>query len=147
MSRVLEDGAVKALFRQLVTAAGGIEAAGIELGASHQRISKLQSPGNTELPSLRQIMVLEAVAGSAIVSGAMARAIEGEADESLATAMVDTVTASAEAMGAVHAMEADGHRSLAEIRSVQKKATRTLREAQEAHALAMRLSPGPAARQ
>ncbi len=144
MSRMLTDGELKALFRQLVAAAGGVEAAGIELGVKHQRVSLMQSPGNADIPSLRQIMTLEVVAGSPIVSGAMARAIAGEVDETLTAAMVGSVSASAEAMGAVHAMEADGHRSLSEIRKVQKTTTRNLREAQEAHDLAMKLSPGPA---
>ncbi len=143
-ARILDDGEVKALFRQLVTAAGGVQAAGIELGVSHQRVSLLQSPGNAEIPNLRQIMALEVVAGQPIVSAAVARAITGEVDESLTAAMVGAVTATAEAMGEVHAMEADGHRSLAEIRAVQTKTTRALREAEEAHALAMRLTPGPA---
>ncbi len=144
MSRVLTDGEVKALFRQLVAAVGGVEAAGIELAVKHQRVSLMQSPGNADIPSLRQIMALEVVAGSPIVSGAMARAISGEMDASLSTAMVEAVTAGAEALGAVHAMEADGHRSLSEIRAVQKKATKAKREVDEAHAIAMALIPGPA---
>jgi len=144
MSRALTDGEIKALFWQLVKAVGGVEAAGIFLGIKHQRVSLMQSPGNADIPSLRQIMALEVVAKQPIVSSAMAQAIKGEVDESLTAAMVGAVTASAEAMGAVHAMEADGKRTQAEIRTVQKKATATLREAQEAHALAMALIPGPA---
>lgn len=142
MSRALTDGEVKALFRQLVKAAGGVDAAGVELGVSHQRVSILQSPSAADLPTLRQIMCLEVVAGADIVSGAMSRAIKGEVDDCLTGAMVDAVTAGAEALGAVHAMEADGERTAAEIRAVQERTQRALREAQEAADVAARLTPG-----
>ncbi|MBX9707903.1 MAG: hypothetical protein K2X61_08235 [Caulobacteraceae bacterium] len=142
MSRALTDGEVKALFRQLVKACGGVEACGVELGVSHQRISLLQSPNAPDMPTFRQIMTLQAVCGRAIVTGAATRACEGEADEALATAMVESVQASAEALGAVHAMEADGERTEAEIRDVQTKTQNAVRQAQEAADVAARLKPG-----
>ena len=142
MSRALTDGEVKALFRQLVKACGGVEACGVDLGVKHQRVSLLQSATAPDMPNFRQILQLEVVAGAAIVTGAAARAIEGEADEALSAAVVETVQASAEALGAVHAMEADGHRTPAEIRQVQSKTQAALRQAQEAADVAARLTPG-----
>lgn len=147
MSRILTDGEIKALWRQLVKAAGGVEAAGVELGIKHQRVSLMQSPRSPDIPNIRQIMALEVVAGQPIVTGAMARAITGEADESLTTAMVGSVTAAGEAIGAVHAMEADGVRTEAEIRKVQALTLRNLREAQEAADVAARMTPGSAVMQ
>ena len=41
MSRMIETGEVKALFRQLVKAVGGVDAAAVELDISHQRVSFL----------------------------------------------------------------------------------------------------------
>jgi hypothetical protein len=144
MSRILTDGEVKALFRQLVQAAGGVEACAVELGMrGHQRIVVMQDVKKPDMPNLRQIMALEVVAQSPIVSGAMMRAIKGEADEVLAAAVVESVQASAEALGAVHAMEADGHRSEAEIRAVQKKTRQALQEAQHAADAAAALRAGP----
>jgi hypothetical protein len=142
MSRALTDGEIKALFRQLVRAAGGVEAAAVELGCKHQRISLLQSAGALDMPNLRQILTLESVVGRAVITGAASRAIEGEADDSLKDAMVDAVSASAEALTSVHAMDADGSRSEAEIRDVQARTQRMLREAQEAADAAARLKPG-----
>jgi hypothetical protein len=140
MSRLPTDGELKALFRQLVKAAGGVEAAGVELGVAHQRVSLLQSPNAPDIPNLRQIMALEAVVGRAIVTAGLARIIEGEADESLRDAMVETVQAVGEALGAVHAMDADGVRTEAEVRAVQTLTQKALREAQDAATAAARLS-------
>lgn len=142
MSRALTDGEVKALFRQLVKAGGGVEACGVELGISHQRVSLLQSPTAPDMPTFRQILALEAVVGRAIVTGAAARAIEGEADDSVRDATVEAVQATAESLGAVHAMDADGVRTEAEIREVQKRTQKALREAQDAADAAARLKPG-----
>lgn len=143
MSRALTPGEVKALWRQLVKAAGGVEAAAVELGIKHQRVSLLQSPSAPDMPSFTQIMCLEAVVGSPIITGAASRAIEGEEDEALTAAVVEAVQASAEALGAVHAMEADGVRTEAEVRSVVEKTQRALREAEQAADAAKRLKPGP----
>ncbi|ADL00679.1 hypothetical protein [Brevundimonas subvibrioides] len=142
MSRALTDGEIKALFRQLVKACGGVEACGVELACKHQRVSLLQNINAPDMPSFRQILTLEAVAGSPIVTGAAARAIEGEEDETLSAAVVDAVQAAAEALGAVHAMEADGERTEAEIRNVQHVTQKALREIQEAADAAARLKPG-----
>ena len=143
MSRALTDGEIKALFRQLVKAAGGVEAAAVELGCKHQRVSLLQSPNAPDLPAFRQILTLEAVVGRAIVTGSAARAIEGEADDNLKDATVEAVLATTEALGAVHAMDADGNRTEAEIRDIQKRTQKALQEAQEAADAAARLKPGP----
>lgn len=142
MSRALTDGEVKALFRQLVKAAGGVEASAIELGCTHQRISNLQSVDKADVPSFRQIMALEAVVGRAIITGAAMRAIQGEIDDCLKEAMVDTVRASAEALSAVHVMDADGTRTAAEIRDVQQKTQTALKTAQGAADIAAGMTPG-----
>ncbi len=144
MKRALTDGEIKALFRQLVKAAGGVEACGVELHVAHQRVSLLQSINAPDMPTFRQIMALEAVVGRAIVTGAAARAVEGEEDESLALAVAESVQAAAEAVGAVFAMEADGQRTADEIRNVQSVTQRALRQAQEAADAAARLTPGSA---
>ena len=143
MSRALTPGEVKALWRQLVKAAGGVEAAAIELGVKHQRVSLLQSPTAPDMPTFLQIMVLEAVVGRPIVTGAAARAIEGDDSEALAAAAVEAVQAAACALGAVHAMEADGFRSEAEVRDVQAATQRALAETQQMADAAARLRPGP----
>ena len=140
MSRAVTDGEVKALFRQLVKAGGGVEACGVELGISHQRVSLLQSPTAPDMPTFRQILTLEAVVGRAIVTGAAARAIEGGVDEVISAAVVQAVSAAAEAIAAVHAMEADGKRTAGEVRAVQALTQVLLREAQEAADVAARLS-------
>ncbi len=134
---------MKALWRQLVKAAGGVEAAAVELGIKHQRVSLLQSPTAPDMPTFAQIMCLEAVVGRAVITGAAARAVEGEADEKLKDAVVDAVKATAEALGAVHVMDADGERSEAEVRQVQAMTQRALVEAQEAADAAAQLKPGP----
>ena len=56
--------------------------------------------------------------------------------------MIEAVQASAEALGSVHAMDADGSRTEAEIRDVQQRTQKMLREAQEAADAAARLKPG-----
>lgn len=143
MSRLIDTGEVKALFRQLVKAAGGVEACAAELGISFQRVSHLQNPSNSDEPTFRQIRCLETVVGQAIVTGAHVRAVEGEADEKLRDAVVGAVMATAEVMTAVHQMDADGHRDEAEVRDVQTRALRALTEAQEAHSAASQLKAGP----
>ena len=143
MSRALSDGEVKALFRQLVKACGGIEACGVELGVKHQRVSLMQGVNAPDMPTLRQIMTLEAVCGRAIVTGAAARAIEDDAEECVKAAVVDAVTSSADALSSVHAMDADGWRDEGEIRQVQLRTQVVLREAQHAADAAAILKPGP----
>lgn len=143
MSRALTPGEVKALWRQLVKAAGGVEAASVELGVKHQRVSLLQSPSAPDMPTFAQIMCLEAVVGRDIITGAASRAIKGEEDEAVQAAVVEAVQATAAALGAVHAMDADGHRSEAEVRQVQQATQQALAEAQQAADAAKKLKPGP----
>ena len=76
MARALEEGELKALVRQLVKAAGGVEACGVLLGISHQRVSQYQSPNHPDQMPYLMICKLECVAERAIVSGAQVRAIE-----------------------------------------------------------------------
>ncbi len=143
MSRALTPGEVKALFRQLVKAAGGVEACAVELNTKHQRVSLLQNINAPDMPSFAQIMALEAVAGRPIVTGAAARAIEGDDSEALAAATVEAVQAAASALSAVHAMEADGFRSEADVRGVQAATQRALAETQQMADAAARLRAGP----
>lgn len=142
MSRMIETGEVKALFRQLVKAAGGVEAAAVDLKISHQRVSHLQNANNEDEPTFRQIRVLEVAAGAAIVSGAQFRAIEAPAPDPIAAAVVESVASSAAALRLVHDMDSDGHRDAAEVRAVQEAAARNLREARELHDAAAGLKPG-----
>lgn len=144
MSRMLETGEVKALFRQLVKAAGGVEACAVELGISHQRVSYLQVTSNNEEPTLRQIMALEVVARADIVTGAASRAIRGEAVDCVGMAAVESVQTAATALRLVHSMDADGRRDEGEIRKVQEATAKHLREAQELFDTAARLKPGVA---
>lgn len=142
MSRALTSGEVKALWRQLVKAAGGVEAAAVELGIKHQRVSLLQSPNAPDLPSFPQIMALEAVVGRDIITGAASRAIKGEEDEAVQAAVVEAVQATAAALGAVHAMDADGVRTEDEVREVIRSTQHALVEAQQAADAAKKLKPG-----
>lgn len=145
MSRFQDTGEVKALFRLLVKAAGGIEAAAVELGISFQRVSFYQSPSNIEEPPYRHIRALEAVVGTAIVTGSHVRAVQGAPEDCVKAAVVDTVAASAESLTAVHQMDADGYRDESEIRQVQQRAQASLAQAEEAADTAARLKPGPVA--
>ncbi len=129
-SRALSHGEVKALFRQLVTAAGGVDASGITLGVSHQRVSTLQNVNHDDMPTFAQIMALEVVAGCPIVTGAAARAVGGERPADLADAAVEAVAAHAHALTLVHTMDADGKRDVSEIRTVQAAARQGLEKAQ-----------------
>lgn len=144
-SRAVEPGELKALVRQLVKAAGGVEACAVELGISGERVSQHQRTSCADQMPVLMISRLEAVVGRAIVTGALARAAEGEdagGGEAIGDASVGAVGSAATLMGQVHAMEADGHRSPGEVREVQLAAAEHLREAQEAFDAAMRLSAG-----
>lgn len=85
---------LKALFGQLVDAAGGVEAAGQVLGVSHQRVSQLQVLGNDQLPSLMHVAKLEAFVRQPVVTGYLARLCED------AGASADPVREAAEVVGA-----------------------------------------------
>lgn len=143
MSRFQETGEVKALFRQLVKAAGGVEACAIELGISFQRVSHLQNTGNEDEPTYRQIRKLECVAKSAIVTRGQVQAIDGEAQETLRDAAVDAVQVTAEALGIIHAIEADKQRTEGECRQAVEVTQRALREVTELASAAAQLKPGP----
>ncbi|MGH6978835.1 MAG: hypothetical protein ACRED4_06055 [Brevundimonas sp.] len=145
MSRLIETGEVKALFRQLVKAAGGVEASAVELGISHQRVSYLQNTGNEDEPTFRQIRTLEFVAKRAIVSGAQFRAIQGHTDETIQAAAVEVIASGSAVLRLVHDMDADDHRDAGEVRAVQEAASNHLREARELHDAAARLTPGEVA--
>jgi hypothetical protein len=66
---------VKSLVFQLVKAAGGVEAAGAVLGVSHQRVSQLQSLNHADMPTLMQVVALEAFVGHPILTAALAASI------------------------------------------------------------------------
>jgi hypothetical protein len=141
-ARALTLGEVKAHFRQLVKAAGGVEACGIELGVSHQWISELQNPNKPEaLPTFMQIMALEVVAKQDIVTGAASRAIKGQATDDIADAAVAAVAASADVLRLVHDMDRDGKRDHGEIRAVQRATQENARGALELADVAARLTP------
>lgn len=144
--RAVGAAELKALFRQLVRAFGGVDAAGVELGVSGERISQKQRADHEALPSVLEIVQLEAVLGRAIVTGALARAAEGAASgpaEAMGQSAVDGVGAAAALALKVHAMDADGHRDAGEIREVQGDAAKLAREGVEALIAASALTPGP----
>lgn len=69
-------GLVKALYHELVRRCGGIDAVGVKLGITHQRVSQLQNPNYTEhVPTLVNILPLEHWLGEPIVTGGLANAI------------------------------------------------------------------------
>ena len=78
MARLLTDGEVKALWTLLVARVGGQEAAAVHLGVSRQRVQQLGSPNSPDMPTLRQVLCLECACETALVTGAAARAVEGE---------------------------------------------------------------------
>lgn len=144
--RIVSPGELKALVRQLVKAAGGVEACGVELGISAERVSQYQRPTCDDQMPLLFIHRLEAVVGRGVVTGALARAAEGEGVvEAIDAATIEAIGSAADLIGKVHVMEADGRRTVGEIRDVQEAANRLLREAQEAHAAASNLSATPEA--
>lgn len=139
-ARALTPGEQKALVRQLVKAAGGVEACGVELNKSAERISQFQRVDHEAQMSLLDISRLEAVVGRAIVTGAAMRAAQGEApDEAIGKAAVEAVGSAASLVAAVHAMDSDGARTQAEKAEVRRQAAEHLRQAQEAADAANRL--------
>lgn len=142
--RAITPGELKALVRQLVKAVGGVEACAVELGVTPQRISQLQKADHPDQMSFLAICRLEAACGQAVVTGAAAKASAGQsADQGMGDAAVDTVGHAAGLIGAVHAMDADGHRDPGEIRAVQQAAAALAREGVEALIVSTKLTPGP----
>ncbi|HAL06190.1 MAG TPA: hypothetical protein DCP26_02375 [Brevundimonas sp.] len=119
MSRLQETKEVKALFKMLVCAVGGVEAAGVHLGVSHQRVSQLYSLNNDDEPGYRQIRVLEVAAGKAVVIGAHVKAVRGDEADCIQAAVVESVGATTNALRLVHDMDADGERDQGEIQAVR----------------------------
>jgi hypothetical protein len=90
---------VKALFLSLVKLAGGVEAAAEALGVSHQRISQLTSLQSADMPTLMQVVALEAFANQPIVTAALAKLVRGEGNGAdPAKESAEVVTASARLM-------------------------------------------------
>ena len=142
-ARAVEPGELKALVRQLVKAAGGVDASGVELGVSAERVSQYQRIGCDDQMPLMSVIRLEAIVGRAIVTGALAKAVEGGGGvEAMGGSAVDTVGASAGLLTAVHEMDADGHRDAGEIRRVQEAAALSARQSLEAVIAASQLKPG-----
>jgi hypothetical protein len=141
MSRALTPGEVKALFRLLVEKAGGIEASGVVLGVSFQRVSTLQNVNQPDMPTLAQIMALEVVAGVPVITGAAARAIEGERAADIADLAVAVVTSGAKTLRLVHDMDRDGKRDTAEIRDFTRATQEHLSEAQALADAAKAMTP------
>lgn len=144
MSRLQETQEVKALFKMLVTAVGGVEAAGVHLGVSHQRVSQLYSLSNDDEPGYRQIRLLEVVAGRTIVTGAHVKAVRGEEADSISAAVVESVSATSTALRLVHDMDADGHRDQGEILAVRQATTIAREAVTRLEAKAATLQPGAA---
>lgn len=144
MSRLQETQEVKALFKMLVTAVGGVEAAGVHLGVSHQRVSQLYSLSNEDEPGYRQIRLLEVVACRAIVTGAHVKAVRGEEAYSISAAVVESVSATSTALRLVHDMDADGHRDQGEILAVRQATTIAREAVSRLEAKAATLQPGAA---
>lgn len=139
-ARAIKPGELKALVRQLVKAAGGVEACGVELAVSPQRVSQWQSVDCADQMSMLNISRLEAVVGRPIVTGVAARAAEGSAvDEAMMASTVEAMGSAAALVQLVHAMEADGTRTEAEKRAVRDATQDLLRQAQEAADTAARL--------
>ena len=130
MPRALEEGELKALVRQLVKAAGGVEACGVLLGVSHQRVSQLQNPNHPDQMTFLQIAKLECVAERAIVSGAQVRAVEGDGCGPLHQAVVEAVTKSAGVLQAVAEMEGHARPSAADAKHVVQAAQANLHAAE-----------------
>jgi len=142
MSRLQDTGEVKALFRMLVKAAGGVEAAGVELGVTHQRISQLQSPSNEEEPTYRQIRSLEVAIGRPIVTGAHVKAVTGDEAECITDAAVQAVACVSRALTLVHDMDADGSRDAGEIHRVRLATSDAKSAVSRLEAKAATLKPG-----
>lgn len=124
MTKDVSPAFVKALFYQLVKAVGGTEAAGAYLEVSHQRVSQLQSPNSADMPGLMQVIKLEAVAGVPIVTGALAKLVEGASGKK---SMEDEVFDVTQAAVDLHASVRSG----ADPKTIEGKVIRLRREAED----------------
>lgn len=141
MSRALTFEEVKAYSRQLIKAAGGVVPVATMLEVSHQQVSKYQNIGHADVMPLMSILLLQEHTGQALVTGPATRAIEGEALNEIAEAVVASVATSAKTLRLVHDMDADGRRDAGEIRATQEAAREQLENAQRAYDAAMGLAP------
>lgn len=115
---------VKGLFHALVKACGGIEAAGTVLGISFQRVSVLQSLNSADMPTLMQIVALEHFAGSPIVTGALAKMVDGpDTKKDLEAEVFDVTQAAVDLHAAV--------RAGADPKAIEGKVIRLRREAED----------------
>jgi hypothetical protein len=142
MSRALTRGEIKVLFRQLVKACGGVEAVARELGCTHQWVSALQSARKPSMPDFEQILRLEVIAESAIITGAAAKAVAGDEAREVSAAVVGAVGAASRALQLAHVMDADGHRAEGERRAFQHAARENFERAQDLLGAAAALSAG-----
>lgn len=94
---------VKALFRTFVLKdVGGVDAAGALMGVSHQRVSQLISLNTADMPTIMQVVALEQAVGRAVITSALAEAVEGkEARGDLLRETSEGVSAAAQTMEAV----------------------------------------------
>ena len=144
MSETVPPAFVKGLFHQLVKAVGGVEAAGAYLGVSHQRVSQLQTTTCADMPTIMQVIALEAACGNPIVTGALSRRLTGGPGPEVGHAMVGSVGAAAEALRVVHDAERDGKWTAEEVAKGREVARRNLESAQAAHDAMMARQAGAA---
>lgn len=124
MSAEVTPALVKGLFFHLVQAVGGVQPAGAYLGVSHQRVSQLQSVKHPDLPTVLQIVTLEAVVGQAVVTGALADLVTGGAEARDLMTEVFEVT---EAAAALQRMARQGA-GRAEVRKAALEVERELQD-------------------
>ncbi len=132
---------LKALFAQLVDAIGTQDAAATFLGVSRQRVGALISTATDDLPTVMQIVKLEAVCGSPVVTGALARRVDCSAAKDALTAAVQGVAAAAESLAVLHQITADGIIEAEEDKLAKRAARKNLEAAQAEYDATMRLRP------
>ena len=132
---------LKALFAQLVDAIGTQDAAATFLGISRQRVGQLILTATDDLPTVMQVVKLESVSGQAIVTGALARRVEGNATKDALTAAVHGVAAAAESLATLHRITADGIIEAEEDAQAKRAARKSLEAAQAEYDAIMRLRP------
>jgi len=128
----LDPSELKALFAQLVDAIGTQDAAAAFLGISRQRVGQLIGTSWPDLPTILQVVKLEAVCGQAVVTGALARRVEGEQRADALSTGVRACAAASVSLSALHDAQSDGLIDLTEHKSVATKAREAL-DAAQAH--------------